>query len=65
MEWLVGYRGEGEMVFHVDLNRMKGQNKGGEDVNGWRYASEGMADNGGSSLYRESRLEKNKDGAFR
>ena len=28
MEWLVGYRGEGEMVFHVDLNRMKGQNKG-------------------------------------
>ena len=54
MEWLVGYRGEGEMVFHVDLNRMKGQNKGGEDVNGRRYASEGMADNGGASLYRES-----------
>ena len=34
MAWLVGYKGEGEMVFHVDLNRMKGQNKGGEDVDG-------------------------------
>jgi len=49
-----GYKGECEMVFHVDLNRMKGQNKRGEDVNGWRYAFKGVADNGGSSLYSES-----------
>jgi len=47
MGWLVRYKGEG-------LNRMKGQNKGGEDVNEWRYAFKGMADNGGASLYSES-----------
>jgi len=48
MGWLVGYKGEGE------FKQNEGQNKGGEDVNEWRYVFKGMADNGGSSLYRES-----------